>query len=192
MLLNRIVQRRLILNVARIHVRPPADEVRAQRHRLHRIDQTGAAIEVGLLDVGAILDQAHHHIQMGHEAGAAHRRRSRVRWCVQRRAEPYETLDDRQFAGHAGAPERRHPVHRAVLGHLEHALLLDVRVAHTNQVFGDVHIAAFAGDKQRGAAVAHDLDDVAAGFAGQTGCENALVKERIINLIKIPSINHQK
>uniref|UniRef100_A0A2M4D514 Putative secreted protein n=1 Tax=Anopheles darlingi TaxID=43151 RepID=A0A2M4D514_ANODA len=168
MLLNRVVQCRLILYIARIHISALADKIGAQADGLDRIDQTGTAVVVRLPDVGSIFDQKLDDIDVGHKAGASERCRSGIGQCVNVGTEPYETLDDGQFPGHTGAPERGNAVHRAVLGHLVHPFLLAVGSADGDEILGDLNVATAAGDEERGASFAGAFYHLLPHFARQS------------------------
>lgn len=183
MLLYRIVQCRLVLYILGIHIRTLADQEHAQLHRLHRVDQTRAAVEVRAPNVRPVDDQMVDHLQIGHEARTAHRRRARIGGGIDAGAVPQQRLHHRQLAGDGGTPQRRHAVHRTVLGHLEEALLLDVRRADGDQVVDQLHVAQFAGDKQRCAAVTDGLDDVAPALDWLTGWGTRSVFSSICQLI---------
>lgn len=87
MLLYGIVEGSFILNIACVHVGSFADQVQAQRHRLHRVDQARAPVEIGLFDVGSVLNETLHNLQVRHKAGATYGRRTSVRRRIQRRAQ---------------------------------------------------------------------------------------------------------
>lgn len=80
----------------------------------------------------------------------------------------------------------------AVLSHLKHALLLDVCIAHTDQVLGNVDVAAFAGDKKGSTTVAHDLNDAAAGLARNTGTQRIVWFEFGSTKIYIADFSYRK
>ena len=155
------------------------EEVLAERHRLDRVDEAGAAVVVGAQQVGAALHQEDDDVQVRHEAGRAHlrcvafdsfreggrairkalgpksiclavyRRGSRVGHGVDVGAVGDEALDDGQAAGDGGTPQRRHVVHRPVVGHLVAAALLHLGVARAQQVLDDLDVALLACDEQR-------------------------------------------
>lgn len=105
--LYSIMQSSLVLDISCIHIGAVLQQKLAQVQALHRVYETGAPVIVGSVYVGAVFHEVLHDLQVGHEAGAAHRGRARVRHGVDVGPQPDQQLDDRQLAGDGGAPQRR-------------------------------------------------------------------------------------
>ena len=164
MLLDGVVEGGLALDVLRVDVGAVDQEELAQLHRLDRVDEAGAAVVVGPLDVCVVRHQQADNVQVRHEAGRPDRRGAGVRDGVDVGAVPHQRVHHLELSGDGGAPERGHVVHRVVVGHLVLAPLLHVGAAHGDEVLHDLHVALLAGHEERGAAVAdHGADTVSGG-----------------------------
>ena len=78
MLLDGVVQSRLLLNVECIDSCSVLQQILAQRNALNAVDEAGTAVKVSSKDVGSVCHQKHDNIKMSHETGAANWSRASV------------------------------------------------------------------------------------------------------------------
>ena len=104
MLLYSIVQGSLALNILSIDIGSVAEEELAELHTLDAVDETGAAVKIWFLNVGIVVDQELHDVEVGHEAGGPDGSGARVRHAVDVRAVPHQHVHHAVLAGYAGAP----------------------------------------------------------------------------------------
>lgn len=97
---------------------------------------------------------------MCHEARGSHGGGARIGDRIDFSSMGYKAFYDWKLPGNRGAPQRCDAVDRPIIRHLVLPPLLDIRVAHGNKVFDDLHIAPLAGDEQRCAAVGRARHDV--------------------------------
>ena len=71
-LLNGVMKCRLLLVILSVDLCSVFQQELAQLLRLDRVDETGAPVVVGLLNVGIGLHQDFDNVKMGHVAGAPH------------------------------------------------------------------------------------------------------------------------
>lgn len=161
-LLDGVVEGSLVLDVLSVDVGPILQKVLAELHTLDRVDEAGAPVVVRLGDVGPILHQVGHNVQVGHEAGAPDGGRARVGDTVDVRPSLHQAPDHRQPPSDGGAPKGCYVVDGPVVGHLVEAALLHVGVAEGDEVVDDLDVASLAGDEERGAAVLGPGDDLGA------------------------------
>lgn len=107
------MQSSLILYIRGVNVGTVLQQKLTQLQTLHGIYQASAAVVVGPIDVGPVLDEILHNFQVSHETGAAHGSWPRVRHGVDVSAQSDQELDDGQLSWYGRAPQGGNVMYRS-------------------------------------------------------------------------------